>query len=206
MSEELIKSLERQLKQANDESAKRRGENKTLKARITELEGQVGPANQTITTLTKERDELKKAAEAAPGEKDLKIAELTGKLRTINHKAAFTKLAETKGVNPAAVDALWTVSIAGGYKPETDEPDEAKLTEVVDGLVTSQSYAFTPSTSSTKQPEKLPPGPGAKRGDPSPRSDAYVVRKSDLQDPEFMRLNQANIAEARKAGTFVLQD
>lgn len=112
------------LKEVRHEARDRRHENKTL-------------AEQMAALFT-ERDTLKaKAAEDPEGLK-ARLAEAHGKIRESDHKAVFAKVAAKHKVSdPAKVNDLWSLS---GYKPEADQADEAKLTEVIGGALKGRPW------------------------------------------------------------------
>jgi hypothetical protein len=202
-----ISILNAQLTKANGEAATRRAQNKELRTKIAAAEASIAGHDRALGTITTERDSWKMKAEAAPTEKDARIAEMEASLRGIVHRAAFDKEATAKGAKAAALDALWAVS---QYKAEGDTPDPARITEVVGQLATSQAYAFTPATDATSAkpiPKSvLPPGAGAQRGDPATPPGAYAVRKSDMRSVVWMEKNQAALGAAQKAGTLVVTD
>jgi hypothetical protein len=132
MSEELQKEIDR-LKADNAKLARDlAGAHEDLKevrgeARDRRHEGK--KLAEQLDALTKERDEFKLKAEQDPEGLKTQVTELSGKLRNIAHFNAFATIAKgLKVTDPTKVADLFALS---GYKPEADEPDEAKLTEVI---------------------------------------------------------------------------
>lgn len=205
MSDELIREkdarislLESQLKDVRDEAAKKRTQNTDLKAQVEKLTGE-------RDTIQAERDTLASRAEAKPQALQLKIDELTGKLRTTEHKFAVKDKAIESGVKPEAFEAFWKLL---DFKPDSDEVDQAAVEEVVMAGKAAHSYLFKGeevpgATNTSPPPPPLPPGHGSARGRTPP---TYTMRatQAQLADPAWCMANSKAKADAVKAGTFQL--
>lgn len=204
MSAELIASLENQVNRLNGESAANRHKAKQYKADADTLRTENVDLKSQLGALVTDRDTWKGKAETGPSEHQRRADEAEAKLRTITHKGAFARIAKARGAREEALDDLFSLS---GYNAQGDVPDEAKIAEVVNSLVTSRAYAFTPPPGDPGKP-KLPAGPGALRGDPAGASvdGKFVVRRSDTSDYAWMKANRGKLAEAEKAGTLLIVD
>ena len=132
MSEELQKEIDRlkaentklsnALAGAHDDLKEVRGEAKDRRLENRKLAEQ-------LDTLAGERDKYKVAAETDPEGLKATNAELSGKLRDVNHRSVFAKVAAgLKVTDPTKVADLYALS---GYKAESDTPDEKKMAGVV---------------------------------------------------------------------------
>lgn len=191
----LVAELRAQIKRLNKESQGR-------KERLREQAAELAAAKKRAGDLEGELTTLKAKPAADPDVKDRRIAELEGEIRAGKHRTAFEKAARAKGAKDDAIEALWGLS---QYAPEGDEPDDAKLQGLVDGL----SKRYAPAFGTAAEPPKTPqPGHGAGRGGPAKEGagGAFEVRKSDLQSYAWMTKNGKQYAEAVKAGTAVVLD
>jgi FtsZ-binding cell division protein ZapB len=152
--------LHDQIKEVRTEAKDRRHENKALTAQVAEL--------------TADRDGWKSKAEAEPNALQARVDELTGKIRERDHRDAFGKVAGALKVSdPARQADLWALS---GYKPESDAPDESRITATIQGALKGRSWLVDvpePDGSTTAPggangasatPRPAVPGPGADRG------------------------------------------
>jgi uncharacterized small protein (DUF1192 family) len=210
MSDEATGVLSRQIEKLQAENARRRASNKALKDDVDRLTRERDEARNQLGTVTGERDQLRTATTQAPAEKDERIAELEGQIRTTAHRAVFDKVARARGAKDDSLEALWGLS---QHKADGD-PDEGVITELVGRLATSYAPAFTTPTDAPPVKPSLPPGPGASRGSAalkggpgtSSNREALTVRKSDTQSLDWMEKNGKALAEAHKNGTLVIVD
>jgi chromosome segregation ATPase len=175
MSEELQKEIDR-LKAENAKLARDlAGAHEDIKevrgeARDRRHEGK--KLAEALEALTKERDEFRTKAEADPEALKATVADLSGKLRDVAHRAAFAKAAQgLKVSDPTKVADLYALS---GYKAEADEPDEAKLVETIGAalkgrphfLDTAPGGAQTAAGAAGAKQEQSAgkAGPGSERG------------------------------------------
>jgi hypothetical protein len=160
-----VASLSDELKEVRAEARDRRHEVKGLAARIAEL--------------TADREGWKAKAEADPEGLKVRVAELTGKLRGLTHRQAFDRIAAgLKVTDPTRQADLYALS---GYTPESDDVDESKLIETVQGVLQGRPWFLDaePGGSTTAPGGAIPgasttttpsagnsgkPGPGADRG------------------------------------------
>jgi hypothetical protein len=200
-----IDTLTRENAQANHESKTRKIAIRDLTAKLATSSAETAAHAQTIATLTTERDGLKTAATASPGELQAKNDALTLQIRTRSHQDRFNSLAEADGCDPATLAAAWKLA---GYSPEADEPDDAKLTEAITRVKTDLPMAFKSAQSGTaaaaaaKKP--LAAGPGGDRGSPEKTAGRMRVLKSQMKDFGWMQRNQKAMNEAHANGTFEL--
>ena len=164
-----------------------------------------------VTTLTKERDELQVKV-GNPDEHRKRADQLQGELRLVNHRVAFSEVAEAAGVDRSMISDLFQLS---GYKAEKDDVDPAAFETIIAEAKEKRPRFFADAaqaagTQQQEQPaateqngQKYRPVPAGGRGaahDPS--KSGVTVRGSQLRDPKF-KLNPKNkeiIAEAVKAG------
>ena len=179
------------------------GEDQALKI----LQSQVESLTAQLQTLTSERDEYRDALSSVSEERDglkatpeasARIAELEAKIRDRTHYDKFAELARGEKAKENAVKNLWKLS---DYKAEGDEPDEAKLKEVLKRLKAEADYAFD-AADAPGSPNK-PPLPAPPAGGRSARNDGgdgTVLTADMLANPAFMLdpRNKAFISEAVK--------
>jgi hypothetical protein len=141
MSDELQKEIDR-LKSENAKLARDlAGAHEDLKevrgeARDRRHEGK--KLAEQLDALTKERDELKVKAQADPEGLKSKLADAQGKLREVNHRSVFAKVAAgLKVTDPTKVSDLYALS---GYKPEDEQADESKLAEVIQAALKGRPH------------------------------------------------------------------
>lgn len=178
--ESRIASLEADNKKLSDEAAKRRHVAKELRSQLEAVMRERDEALDGFTALEEEHTALTERANAAPEAKDQRIADLEQTIRTMNHKESFSKAAKAAGVREDALGDLWDLS---GYKAETDQADEAKLSELITAKLKGRDYLLAPKVETTTaaadaaQPNQTPttvasaaittpaskPGPGAVR-------------------------------------------
>lgn len=159
-----------------------------------------------IAKLRGERDdlagygaELEEKLKAAPKAED--FAALQAKLRGVTHRTAFEKLAAKAGVKPDAVGDLYSLL---GLTADADEPDEKAIAKALEKGLESRPWAKAETkaetTETTKEaPKKLAPGEGANRGQSGSAPGTLTVARSDIGDPEYMRIHGAAIAAAGSA-------
>jgi hypothetical protein len=147
------------LKETRGEARDRRHESKTLKEQLEALAG--------------ERDKFKAAAEQDPEGLKAKVTELTGAIRERGHRDAFAEVARGhKVTDPARIADLWSLS---GYKPEGEEADKGKLSEVIAAALKSRPHyldappagagnAAAGAAGAVQASSGGKPGPGADRG------------------------------------------
>jgi len=95
-------------------------------------------AQKALEDAQKELAALK-AKVADPDEQTKELAALKQQLRDKTAYDRFAELAAEKGAKPAAVKHLWKLA---EYQADKDEPDDAKLAELLDGLKTEADFAF----------------------------------------------------------------
>ncbi len=184
-------TLAKDLKAARTEATKATGEAATLKAQAEkavadheslwtkhkELRAEnkdhrlnAEKATEQLTAMQADRDQWKTKYEASsPEAYEAKIADLTGKVRGLTHRQAFEAAAKTLKVSDSArIADLFALS---GYKPDADEIDQAKLTEVIGDalkgrpwLLDAEAATLTP----TPAPTPATPQPAAEAATKTP--------------------------------------
>jgi FtsZ-binding cell division protein ZapB len=214
MSEQIIASLQRRIDELTGENAQLKSEAKDRRLKGKKLREEHESLRGSLQALEAERDRWKAQAESTPNELQARVDELTGQLRDVTHKAAFAKKAEAHKVRPNAVEALWTLA---GYRADADAVDESKLEQLMVDARTSHPYLFDEERDAGVTPGPTPGGVqrpsapltgavGGGRGAPDTSHGRFAVRRADVEDPAWMRANQAKIAQARKAGSLVFID
>jgi hypothetical protein len=210
MSDELIRSLNSRITELTNENASLRAEAKDRRIKARTVTAERDELKTQLGTLTTERDTWKGKAEAAPGDKDRRIAELEGTIRTRDHKEAFHRLAKAAGVREEALADLWSLS---DYKADTDTVDEARINQLIGEARTGRPYLFstageTPAADSRESKKPLSPPPGSGRGAPANGSGQYRLTASQMRDPKFMMdpKNSKAIAQAQADGNLVVVD
>lgn len=217
-----IDAVLEQLRKANGESAARRAKIKELKASLDAVQGELESLKaekatfaDKLSAIERERDDARKTVETAPNEWRAKYEATVAQIKARDHRDAFKALyddGELKLKKSVPVDKLMNIL---GYTPEDDTPDPAKIKALIAGARESDPYLFDdpntpppdggtgaggPAPKPTNPPE-LPPGPGASRGAADGHaSGVLTVTRAQLRDHEWMRSNQAKIADAQKEG------
>ena len=156
------------------ESLRRKDMIRTLRAEIEQLKAQYAEVAaerdefaEALVTTGDQVDSLTAQLSAAPDELRAQLAEAQEKLRSRSHREVFDKLAKDH-VNPDGMEAAWGLL---GWKPESDDVDEAKMTEAISSLVAKHSVFKRPEPSADmsgaqKMPVAVarPAGPGLSRG------------------------------------------
>lgn len=214
MSDELIKSLERQLAESRRGEAEAKAEAKKRRIAAKGTAGEVEDLRAKLQAAEAERDRLKANPDAMAAENE----KLRGEIREGKHRARFEALAREAKVNPSAeaLDDLWHRS---GYKPEGDAPSDDSIRKAIGEAVKVRPWLLQADgqapeapapTGGTTAPQlpATPPGPGALRGDPAPNAGQMVVTRAQLSNPEWA-LNPANqkaMNDARASQTLTIKD
>jgi len=195
LSDVLIASLQKRIDELTGENATIRAEAKNRRLKGKTLQEEVDGLKAQVTTLTTERDNLKTVATAQPSELQAEVDSLRAKLRDRDHRDKFKELAKAQGVtDPKAQDDLWSLS---GYKAETDQIDETKITAAItsslagrdwlkaapapDGANGSAAGAATQTAQAAAQATR-PAGPGVTRGAGSSTTDLDKSLEAALPD------------------------
>lgn len=168
--------------------ARFRDQFRTSEAKVTKLK-------EDLDRLTKEADELRKVADTSAAVK--RVAELEGRLRDVEHRKSFDRLAKGKGATEAALDDLWKLS---EYKAETEQVDEAALATLLDAQKTARPYLFgtngNTANSPSNSPNSPPPKPGPGSGQGGSTTATQQFSQDQLADPKFVMSNFADISQA----------
>lgn len=216
-----VRDKENGLENGNQEERRGRGRDAAIVKLSRRLQKLKMVADELLTereNLAKERDSLLAEREnlrlSADQNVERKRADkLAADLRMIHHRTRFDQIAREKGADSEVLDDLFTLS---GYTPDTDAPDDTRLTEVIDNLKASKGRWFAPAgpakpeeppaaadeSKPKAKPEPRPAvGSGRAGGGTGPGPD--WVRVSEMQDPvkvfgEGGRAFQKRYAEAAK--------
>lgn len=175
---------------------------------------------EKVGEVEAERDRYKEMAESSPDQWKAKYEELQDTLRVRKHQDQFNAAAEKAGVMKEALADAWGLS---GYKAEGDEPDDALISQSVEGLLKSRPWlkqagnaadaAKANPDGSSAAPDGATPapspaskgkGPGMERGASPGGSQAAHLRvtRTQASDPAWMAANREAIQQASQAGTF----
>jgi FtsZ-binding cell division protein ZapB len=190
MSEVLIAQLQKRIDELTNESASLKTEAKSRRHKNKSLQEELDGLKTQVDAITKERDSLKAASTARPGELQAIIDDLRGQIRTRDHRDAFKRLAKDAGARTedTALTDLWNAS---GYKADSDTIDDAKITAAITEALAGRDYLKAVAASDEANEEAAraaqqtahgaangnrQPGPGANRGsgagDPAAENDA----------------------------------
>lgn len=169
--------------------------------RAAKLGGAISRLKTERNALRAERDDLKAKLEKAPAADKLQadLDAARAELRGGKHKAAWKEAAAKAGLRPEAVDDAFGLS---GYKAEADDVDPKAIEAAISKLKESRGYLFADESAPDPAAEKPPlsKGAGSERGKAPADPVKVRVRSADVRDPEFMKANQARMAEAARAG------
>lgn len=193
-SESLVSDLHKQLAEANGEAKKHR-----LRAR--KANDELDEARKQVDALTADRDNLQGRLAAAPDALQSEVDRLKGEIRTRDHRDAW---AAVKGElhDRVTVEKLWAEI---GYTPGDQVPTAEQITEQVAAAREVAPFLFKTAETANDASRGangaqsnggLPPGPGYGRGLPSTDAGFFTVRRSDLENPEWMQSNQGKLAAA----------
>ena len=189
----------------NAESARRRVKARAIKQERDDALAQRDAIRAQFEEVSRERDLFRQKLEAEPNDFVQEIDRLKGELRLRDHRDLFKKVAAGAEARPEAIEDLWRLS---GYVPQSDDVDENRIKELVEEAKSTKPYLFqsrpADAGKNEGQPAARPPGPGLSRGVPDSTSGGMAVRKAQLRDPNWMRFNQAAIAEASKKGSLTI--
>jgi|SRR5580658_3848341 hypothetical protein len=209
-SDTLIASLNARINELTVKMVTLTRENRDTRLKLREEEKQHGELKTAHTALTTDRDTWKTKAEADPPALQLKLDEAQAQLRSRDHKDAWKAALGDQLGDKVTVEDVWAKL---DYKPKEKIPTAAEITEQVKPAQGAAPYLFKAgprSASGTVVPQKGGPplvtAVPASRGASDSAARGFEVRKSNSRDPKWMRENQKQIEEARKAGALVFTD
>jgi hypothetical protein len=211
----LISSLNRRNDELTAEKARMHLENTKWRTQLREVQKERDELKAALGPLTAERDTWKQKAEATPKELQARVDELSGELKSRDHRDAFLDVLHDELNEGVTVSDVWAKL---GYKPGDGTPTPEQIKEQVAPLRESARFLFRPAPAGSGMPgpggatqgRQPPPSlttaiaPG--RGAPDNAARRFEVRKSQSRDPRWMRVNRDAIEEARKAGTLTFID
>jgi len=165
--------------------------------RAAKLGGAIANLKGKLKASRAEAETLRAAGDPAKLKAELDAAK--GEIRITRHRRVFDEAAKKAKVKEGALDDLWSAS---GYKAEADEPDGKAIEKLVADLKGSKGFYFDPEEQGDGQGEgnKLQAGAGASRGKPPGDPAKMRVSAAERTNPQFMKANQARMAEAAKEG------
>lgn len=167
--------------------------------RAAKLGGAIARLKADRKALRDEVATLKGSGDASKLKSELDAAK--AELRTTKHRRVFDEAAKKAKVKEGALDDLWNAS---GYKADADEPDAKAIEASIGELRKAKAFYFDPEEQGDGQGQgegnKLQPGAGASRGKPPGDPAKMRVSAAERTNPQFMKANQARMAEAAKEG------
>ncbi len=177
MSDATETLLQKRVEELTSENTSLKSENKDRRIKGRTHATELDTLRAQVVTLTTERDALRTKAEAGPTEKDATIADLTGQIRSRDHRDAFASVDSFEGaVDPktgkapkhkladgVTIDALWQLT---GYKAEGETPKAEAVTKKLGEAVTAHPFLFVaadPAADAATRPIVVPKreaGPG----------------------------------------------
>ncbi|MHC5536651.1 hypothetical protein ACYOEI_00070 [Singulisphaera rosea] len=192
MSEELLKSMQEEKAKLYAETQRRKRASKELAKEVESLKADLEKVNAEHAKAIRELHDLKSAP---PDEAKVELEALKSKLRTQAHRSAFDEIAKSLKVKPEALNDLFKLS---DYHAEGEEPDRAKIKELIEAQVKERPYVV--AEDETLAPVALHPGPGYSRGS-TESVGSLRATEEQLGDYLWMRDNHAKVREASKNGT-----
>jgi TolA-binding protein len=193
MSDALIHSLQKRIDDLTGENASLKSENISRRKALKETKSAFEKLQAEHGQATKERDDYKGKAEAGPTELTSKIADLEGKLRSRDHRDAFSAVKDFEVLgqdgNPSKFKLREGVTIEAlmkltDYKAEGETPDaKAVTTRLGDAMKANPGLFEAAGETPTHAPggasrypvgprEAGPVGSGARANDTPPARDA----------------------------------
>lgn len=155
-----------------------RRQHQESEARYQASEENLSEALAALEETEAERADFQARFEAEPDDKDATIRELQGKLRTIEHRKVFDRLAGEAKVRPEALEDAWARM---AYEADSDDVDESALSERLGEVLATRAYMLAPEGDGVAvarrpapdgahrgrvdaPPARLPEGPGGSGG------------------------------------------
>jgi hypothetical protein len=213
-SDALYASLNRRIDELMAEKAKLHMEAGKWRTQLREVQKERDGLKAELGPMMAERDQWKQKAEATPKDLQARVDELSGELKSREHRDAFLDVLHDELNEGVTVADLWAKL---GYKPGDGTPTKDQVLEQVAPLRESARFLFRSgpaapampgpggATVAGKQPPLVATGPTG-RGAPDMTARRFEIRKSQSRDPRWMRLNREAIETARKAGTLTFID
>jgi hypothetical protein len=123
--------------------------------------------------LKTENDRLKIDVDSDKNKK--RVIELEGKLREIEYRKVFDRIAKAKGIREDACDAAYQL---GGYKPPDGEVDETVLGAAIDEQKTRQTFLtgkVEESSAPLPESQQRKPGPASGQGSKASSPQGFVL-------------------------------
>lgn len=170
--------------------------NAKLKKVVTDLTGDRDRFKADADRLAKENADLKAKGDSSVLSK--RVQELEGKLKEIEYRKTFDRVAKARGIREDALDAAYQL---GGYKPSADEIDEDALELAIDEQRGRQTFLAGKVDSAATEKPPLKPAPGSGQGGKTGGTGALQLADDDprLKDNVWVWEHQDEIMEAIKA-------
>ena len=204
---------------------------KDLQKQVRDLEAKGHKYRTERREWMKERDELRASRESSAKELEearsrptdewqTKYEEVRKEVWNRDHRDAWKPVISEKLVDGVPLEEIWSKI---GYSPGEATPTPAQILEHMEKARAVAPYLFrvdgttkggspAPESRSETQAESngkgrlaVPPGMGIGRGSRATGASELVLTKDQMRNPEYMRLNQRAIAQARKDNVLVIQ-
>ncbi len=171
---------------------------------------QIRKLKDALATASRDRDAFKAEADQYRNDnKDLKdkydvskaaqkVTELEGKLKEVEFRKTFDRVAKAKGIREDALDAAYQL---GGYKPSGDEIDEDALGLAIDEQKGRQTFLAGKVETATTETKVVKPATGSGQGAKTGGGGSFTLpddTDARWSDPVWQWNNQTNIMTALK--------
>jgi hypothetical protein len=172
-----------------------------LKAVVTDLTAQRDEAVKRAEKSDKALEDYRAKAENSPLAKQ--NAELKQKLRDVEHRKTFDKLAAERGVtNGKAVDTLYEKS---GWKADADEFDADQMGASIEATLEEHTYLKAAVTEQPANGQPVKPGPARGQGLTAKKTslDPAIIEDDDprMNDAAWQMKNQDKLVASAAAKT-----
>lgn len=168
---------------------------------IRKLKDQLADAVKDRDGFKAEADEYRKQSAEYKARADnsavgKQLQDALGRLREIEYRKTWDKVAKAKGIREDALDAAYQL---GGYKPDGEEIDEETLGTAIEAQKAKQAFLAGKVETTDKKEAKVAVGSG--QGTKSGGSGAFQLPDENdgrWNDPAWQWNNREKIAEAIK--------
>jgi hypothetical protein len=170
---------------------------------IRKLKGALATASSERDSARAERDTFKTqnetlARQVESSKNNKEVLELRGKLREIEFRKVFDRIAKSKGIRDDAFDAAYQL---GGYRPPDGEVDEDALGAAIDEQKAKQTFLTGGKTEEKPAEKQVKPGPASGQGQVAGAGAGFQLppdTDARWSDPAWQWNNRHKIAEAIK--------
>jgi hypothetical protein len=170
---------------------------------IRKLKGALATASSERDLARAERDTFKSQSEnlarqVESSKNNKEVIELRGKLKEIEYRKVFDRVAKAKGIREDAYDAAYQL---GGYRPPDGDVDEEALGQAIDEQKAKQSFLTGGKTEEKPVEKQVKPGPASGQGQVAGAGAGFQLppdTDARWSDPAWQWNNRHKIAEAIK--------